>query len=431
MYFSTRNRNHRVSFEQALLTGLAPDGGLYLPDSIPVIDAQSWKNTGTFPDLAHEVLSQWLKNDIPSHKLREIVVDAFNYDVPLVPLKGEGLENVAVLELFHGPTLSFKDFGARTMARLMAYYLSLREESLTILVATSGDTGSAVADGFSGQQTIDVVLLYPKGQVSPVQERQLIVERPGVTTFAVEGTFDDCQRMVKGAFVDEELFPYGLSSANSINIGRLLPQMLYYIWAVKQLIPQEPVICVPSGNLGNLTGGMLAALSGVPIYRFIAAHNANDFFPRHLIDETVSFASSVQTLSNAMDVGTPSNYERLASLLSHSEQQKRISGESVSDSDTIATMKRVYHATGYIVDPHTAVGLEATRRYKSKNRNDHPVVVVSTAHPAKFPDIVRSALGFEPKTPRRLATLWDRETTVETIAPTVTALKEQLLRRFS
>ena len=259
-YYSTRDKNKKTfSFKEALLKGLADDGGLFVPDSIPKLEAQEWQSVKSLPELGFNVLRHWLGNEVADDALETLLADALNFDIPLQPLG----DDVYILEVFHGPTLSFKDVGARTMARLMSHFLAEEGRQATILVATSGDTGSAVADGFANQENIEVVLLYPKDKVSKVQERQLIVKRKGVRAFAVEGNFDDCQRMVKEAFVYEKLSHLPLSSANSINIGRLLPQTLYYIWAVKNLMVESPNICVPSGNLGNLTGGILAAQMGV------------------------------------------------------------------------------------------------------------------------------------------------------------------------
>lgn len=422
-YRSTRDPGQAVSFETALLQGLAPDGGLFLPEHVPSLP-DDWRAAPSFAAMGDAVLGRWLGKELPAAARHRIVTEALDFPVPLVPLRGDGWEDVYVLELFHGPTLSFKDFGARTMARLMDHFLARRGGTLTILVATSGDTGSAVADGFAGLDRIDVVLLYPEGQVSPVQERQLIVRRPGVRAFAVQGTFDDCQRMVKEAFMDPGLRPYGLSSANSINIGRLLPQMLYYLWAVRAGGFEEAVCCVPSGNLGNLTGGVLAALGGLPVRRFIAAHNANDFFPRRLAGQAADFGPSVQTLSNAMDVGAPSNYERLRALLGEEGLRARIWGTSITDEATRASMRRVYAATGYVADPHTAVGLEGARRYRAAEGDGRPLVVLSTAHPAKFPEVVEATLGFTPEAPARLAAFWERETAVQPLAPTLAALRE-------
>ncbi|MDX1740893.1 MAG: threonine synthase, partial [Rhodothermales bacterium] len=309
----------------------------------------------------------------------------------------------------------FKDFGARCMAGFMAGALTDVEEK-TILVATSGDTGSAVADGFSGFDRIHVVLLYPRGQVSPTQERQLVVRREGVTTFAVDGTFDDCQRIVKEVFARENR-DQRFTSANSINVGRLLPQMTYYFWAAHHLREELFRCCVPSGNLGNLTAGVLAHLSGIGPARFLAAHNANRFFPEFLESGDETYTRSVQTLSNAMDVGVPSNFERLRHVLSPSAMTDLIWGTSVTDAETLATMRDVYEATGYVADPHTAVGFEAIRRHRVESGDRGPVALMSTAHPAKFPEAVRAALGFEPDVPERLAAYWRRDTQSSVIGP--------------
>ncbi len=423
-YRSTRGGEH-VGFEEALLRGLAPDGGLYVPDPIPRIDVERILRAPSFPALAFEALQQWIGDDVDATAHHEILEDALNFPVPIVPLAGGDWRGVYVLELFHGPTLSFKDVGARTMARWMRYFLHERDERITILVATSGDTGSAVADGFAAQDHIEVVLLYPKGQVSPVQERQLIVKRPGVRALAIAGDFDDCQRLVKEAFADDALRALHLSSANSINVGRLLPQMLYYFWAVRELSSKQVLFCVPSGNLGNLTAGVLAHLSGMSVRGFLAAHNQNDFFPRYLTGEDASFGATIPTRSNAMDVGAPSNFERLDSLLAPDQMRALIRGASVTDDETLVAIRRVYEETGYLADPHTAVGLQAVRR--SVRPSDAPVVVLSTAHPAKFPETTDDALGIAPDAPPRLAELWDRDVAVDPLEPTLDAFRRALM----
>ncbi len=413
-YVSTRG-GEAVPFRTALLNGLAPDGGLYIPTSTPTL-GDGWQDATTFADAGVSALAPWLEDEIPA--LEAIARDALSFDVPLVDLGGEW-SGISVLELFHGPTLSFKDVGARTMARLMGAVL---EDEVTILAATSGDTGSAVADGFAGIEGVRVVLLYPKGQVSAVQERQLIVERPDVQTLAVEGTFDDCQRLVKAAFASSRS-GRKLSSANSINIGRLLPQTTYYAWAAAQS-GLEAVFCVPSGNLGNLTAGTLAMRAGVPAAGFIAAHNANDGFARFLEGADAPAGDSVRTVSNAMDVGVPSNLERLRALNTDDDLRQLVHGQAVTDAVTIETMRTVWQSTGYLADPHTAVGLEAARRYRETH--DRPVIVLATAHPAKFPDAVLEATGTEAVAPDRLARLWDAPTRVETIAPSLAALESYL-----
>jgi threonine synthase len=406
-YRSTRGGD-TVSFREALLTGLAPDGGLYLPVEIPLLQVKNWT-----------------EGEISAEDLAALLTEALNFPVPLIQLEGRGWQGIYVLELFHGPTLSFKDFGARTMARLMAYFLD--GGPLTILVATSGDTGSAVADGFAGLPSLRVVLLYPKGLVSPTQERQLIVARPGVQALAVEGTFDDCQRLVKAAFHDTALAGVRLSSANSINIGRLLPQMLYYHEAVTQGGFSAVNFCVPSGNLGNLTAGVLAWRAGLPVRRFIAAHNANTFFPNFLAGLPAVFGPTISTRSNAMDVGAPSNFERLQHLVPATAFQDTFWGASVDDATTLATMRAVYAETGYLADPHTAVGLAAAQRYRAATGDRTPLVVLATAHPAKFPEVVLEALGLVPEMPTRLAQLWNKPVQVETISPVSEALHPHLL----
>ncbi|HEX7071310.1 MAG TPA: threonine synthase [Rhodothermales bacterium] len=425
-YVSTRGAGAPVSFEDALLKGLAPDGGLYVPEEIVAIPPDLWRQASDFPSMGVAVLQRWLAGQLNDGAVESVVRDALNFPVPLVRLQGGGWDDVFVLELFHGPTLSFKDFGARTMARFMGHFLDRRDDRLTILVATSGDTGSAVADGFSGQQRVQVGLLYPKGQVSPVQERQLIVKRPGVRSFAVRGTFDDCQRMVKEAFMDPGLTHLRLSSANSINIGRLLPQMLYYFESFRIGPFADAVVCVPSGNLGNLTAGVMASLSGLPVRRFIAAHNANDFFPGHLQTGSTTYRPSVRTLSSAMDVGVPSNFERLRHFLPLEIMRDRISATSVTDEDTRRTIREVYDQTGYLADPHTAVGLRAVQRFREAGGGRGPVVVASTAHPAKFPEIVEPVVGFDVPMPEALRVLWDRETFVLEVEPEVKALAAAL-----
>jgi threonine synthase len=425
-YYSTRDKSKTlVSFEDALLKGLAADGGLYVPDAIPRIDATNWLEQKSLADVGVSVLGQWLNAEIPQEDLETIVRDALNFPCPVVKLH----DDLFVLELFRGPTLSFKDFGARTMARLMQYFLNKRSEKRLILVATSGDTGSAVADGFAGQDNIEVVLLYPKGKVSDVQERQLITKRPGVRALAVQGNFDDCQRMVKDAFVDKDLQHLPLSSANSINIGRLLPQSLYYLWSVTQTKVSDFDFCVPSANLGNLTGGLFAALVGQQVNKFIVAHNANHFFPDFLSGkvEAYQFHPTIATVSNAMDVGSPSNFERLYSLFGAEKLCSWLWSTTVTDEVTLERMKKTYDAYGYVACPHTSVGLEAVERYRTQTKDDKPVITLACAHPAKFPEAVSKALGITPPKEETLEQLIHGETNVKSIEPTLQALKQELL----
>ena len=425
-YFSTRDDTKTLlSFEDALLKGLAPDGGLFVPDCVPQLEPATWRDASSLAELGVKVLPAWLEDEIVPDVLENIVRDALDFPVPLVELE----KGLWVLELFHGPTLSFKDVGARTMARLMQHFLNRRGETRTILVATSGDTGSAVADGFAGMDNIEVVLLYPVGKVSEVQERQLIMKRPGVRSFKVEGSFDDCQRLVKEAFVDETLAHLPLSSANSINIGRLLPQSLYYLWAAKETGLNGPNFCVPSGNLGNLTGGVFAALMGQKVNRFVAAHNANRYFPDFLslTAHAYSFPATLATVSNAMDVGSPSNFERLYHLVPTERLRNWLWGTSVTDEVTLERMKTVYETYGYVACPHTAVGLEGVARYRTETGDATPTIVLATAHPAKFPDAVRQALNVEPPREEALEALLHGETSVTALEPTLAALRQALL----
>ncbi|MGL4608456.1 MAG: threonine synthase [Trueperaceae bacterium] len=425
-YYSTRDNNKTlVSFEDALLKGLATDGGLYVPNSIPSIATQNWLNQNSLADVGVNVLGRWLEKEIPQQDLETIVRDALNFPCPIVKLSVD----VFVLELFHGPTLSFKDFGARTMARLMQYFLKKREEKRLILVATSGDTGSAVADGFAGQDNIEVVLLYPKGKVSDVQERQLITKRPGVKALAVTGNFDDCQRMVKEAFVDKDLQHLPLSSANSINIGRLLPQSLYYLWSVNQTKLTDFNFCVPSANLGNLTGGLFAEFVGQQVNKFVVAHNANHFFPDFLSGkvEAFQFHPTIATVSNAMDVGSPSNFERLYSLFGAEKLRGLLWSTTVTDEVTLERMKKTYENYGYVACPHTSVGLEALERYRNQTGDTRPIITLACAHPAKFPEAVSKALGITLPKEDALEQLLHGETNVRLIEPTLQALKEELI----
>ena len=420
-FVSTRQKSQPVDFKTALIHGLAPDGGLYLPSSWPQIPYATIQ-VSNYPTFASEVLSYWINDEIGGESLHSICNDAFDFEIRLIPLAGANWLDCYVLELFHGPTLSFKDFGARFMARLMAGISSADGHSLTILVATSGDTGSAVADAFSGLRDIRVILLYPKGQVSAIQEQQLIVERPGVTACRVDGTFHDCQKLVKSAFGAGRKPSMCLSSANSINIGRLLPQSVYYAWAARTL-DAKPTFCVPSGNLGNLTGGALAVRSGLAVSGFMAAHNANSFFPEYLNSDTTPRRPSVRTLSNAMDVGAPSNLERLTALFSPEELRKLITGTTVTDSETLSTMKILADETDYIADPHTAVALQGAQRLKKEKKLDGPVVVVSTADPAKFADTVQAATGRKLSTSEKLSELAHRKKSVVDIPAAPDALQ--------
>lgn len=404
---STRGTAPAIPLADALVRGLAPDGGLYLPDTIPTIPPTA---AADYTGFAVEMLRPWLDGAVPDWEAA--VRDALSFPMPIVELLGGDFDGMHVLELWHGPTLSFKDVGARTLARLVTRLDTATDDGdasdpLVVLVATSGDTGSAVADGFAGLDGVRVVLLFPDGRVSDVQERQLVATRPGVTAVRVDGTFDDCQRLVKAAFADPALGGVRLTSANSINLGRLLPQATYHAFAARAVFEttgRAVVDVVPSGNLGNLTAGVLARRAGAPIAGFVAAHNANRAFVDHLAGAPMEARPTIPTPSNAMDVGAPSNFERLAALLTEAERRSLIAGETVSDDETRAAMRAVYDATGYVACPHTAVALDAARRRRGAF-DGAPMLVLSTAHPAKFPDAVEQAIGRRPDEPEALARL--------------------------
>ncbi len=399
---STTGRAPLVSFREALLQGLAPDGGLYMPLDWPHFsheEIDAWRGL-PFPDLAARLAQACLGDEFPSGDIDRLVRSALDFPVPLVPL-GDGL---SVLELFHGPTLAFKDFGARFLGRFFGHLLARRGEHATILVATSGDTGSAVAHGFAGVPGVRVVVLYPAGKVSPFQEAQMATIGGNVTAVRVPGVFDDCQRLVKAAFLDEALAPLRLSSANSINIGRLLPQSFYYVAAylAATRATGEPVtFAVPSGNLGNLTAGLVAQRMGLPVHHFIAATNVNDVLPEFLETGVYRARPSIATLSNAMDVGDPSNFPRVLELCGGSAAgvRARVHGIVVDEPGTRAAMRRAFDRHGRVFDPHGAVGYAAALRERESDAAATPAIILATAHPAKFAQAVEDTLGVEPELP--------------------------------
>jgi threonine synthase len=401
---STRRQSPEVSFVEALLHGLAPDGGLYLPASLPVISRREIASWAGLPmaEIAVRVLTPLVGDEFEPAAFDALVRDAFDFPAPLVPLS----EGLAVLELFHGPTLAFKDFGARFLARAFGHLLAARRDHATILVATSGDTGSAVALGFHGVPRVRVVVLYPAGKVSPFQEAQMATLGGNVAAVRVPGTFDDCQRLVKQAFLDPDLAGLRLSSANSINIGRLLPQAVYYFSAWLAMGADragEVVFAVPSGNLGNLTAGVIAQRVGLPVRRFIAACNVNDVLPEYLRTGTYRARAARPTISSAMDVGDPSNFPRLADLHARSLEALRanVAGVTVSEAETRRAIEAVHAAHGYVLDPHGAVGAAAVAKAWQDGGERGPLVTLATAHPAKFGDVIREALGFAPELPER------------------------------
>ncbi|NMF38476.1 threonine synthase [Flammeovirga yaeyamensis] len=413
IYYSTKRQAEEASLKKALFKGLPEDNGLYMPEKIAKLPQEFFDNIEklSFQDIAYEVTNALLSEDVPSEEIRKIVDDAVNFDAPIVKV----VDQIYSLELFHGPTLAFKDFGARFMARLMSYFLD-KGEKLHILVATSGDTGSAVAQGFFGVEGIQVTILYPKGKVSPIQEQQLTTNGGNIKAVEIEGTFDDCQRLVKEAFLDKELAEtLNLTSANSINISRLIPQSFYYFNAFAQLKREgfkKVIFCTPSGNFGNLCGGMIANRMGLKVEHFIAATNANKVVPVYLRTEIFQPRPSLATISNAMDVGNPSNFPRLLELHNNDFEtlKERVTGTYFTDEETRDTMKEVYDQTKYILCPHSAIGYQALKDYMDKEEIGKKTagVFLSTAHPVKFVEIVEPVINKKLEIPQRLQEIIDR-----------------------
>jgi len=435
-FISTNGNANAVSFGEAALRGLAPDGGLYIPAQWPQLTESFVENIRekNLQEISFE-LSRLFIEELDSAVLRNIIVESVNFDAPLVQLD----DKLHVLELFHGPTLAFKDFGARFMSRTFSALRENTGQDLVILAATSGDTGSAVAQGFLGVEGIQVCLLYPSGKVSHIQEQQLTTAGQNVTALEVEGTFDDCQRMVKQAFSDASLNEQLLlSSANSINIARLIPQMFYYLYGVAQLNEvEEPIFCVPSGNFGNLTAGLMARKIGMPTSGFIAATNANDVVPEYLRTGSFNPRASEPTISNAMDVGNPSNFARILHLFEndHHNVTQHIWGASFSDSDTRKAIGKVYEDFDYVMDPHTAVGYQAVMQYQRTNQgyfgeDSAPFIILSTAHPAKFGDVIESAIKQKVTVPDRLATCLNKEKQSILMENDYSNLKKWLLEKY-
>jgi threonine synthase len=454
-YYSTRDRAEGVNFAKAALTGLAPDGGLFIPEEIPVYSGKVKSSLAAmnFHDIAFETIRPYVHPELPDSVLEDLIHSAYSFTAPLVPA-GDRM----VLELFHGPTAAFKDFGARFMARAFSYLRRGEDKPLTILVATSGDTGGAVADGFYGVEGISVTVLYPKGRVTPLQEKQIAGLGGNISALAVEGSFDDCQRMVKAAFGDTALQKrLVLSSANSINVARLIPQAVYYTAAAGKVLagymdpdgeatprttdgrsclvseaaygPAEGVpvtLCVPSGNFGNLTAGLYAYKMGAPIQGFIAATNINKTVPDYLETGDYTARLSQRTISNAMDVGAPSNFERMAAHWTLEEMRGMIRGIYVSDEETRKTIARIHDRYGYFLDPHGAVGWKAVDTLAGTSGPvKGPLAVLATAHPAKFSEIVEPLTGSVP-VPRTIKTALERTVCAETIPAELSALADVL-----
>ncbi len=404
-YYSTNQKTKLVSFKEAVLKGLADDGGLFMPERIPVLEPVFFKNIDSmsFQDISFEIAKALLHDDVPTTVLRDMIEDAMNFDAPLIQFD----EHLFVLELFHGPTLAFKDFGARMMARLMSYFISNSDREINILVATSGDTGSAVAHGFHHVEGIRVFILYPSGKISAIQEKQLTTMGGNITAIEIYGSFDDCQRLVKQAFLDTELCERRLlTSANSINIARLIPQSFYYFYAFAQLKDKYASIqfSIPCGNFGNLTGGILAKRMGLSIFKFIAATNANDVFPRYLQNGHFKAQPMKATISNAMDVGNPSNLARIQDLYNNDVQKIKteILSASFSDEETKMAIAEVYQKYGYILDPHGAIGYLGLKKISLKSGPNNNGIFLETAHPTKFLDTVQNIVPQHIEIPERL-----------------------------
>jgi len=429
-YYSLRRQAAPVDFRTAAITGQAPDGGLYFPETIPQFSADFLAHMRGMSkaDVAEEVMRPYVAGTIPEAELRRICAETVDFDFPLVPVS----PGISALELFHGPTLAFKDVGARFMSRCLGYFA--RQGStppVTVLVATSGDTGGAVASGFLDVEGVEVVILYPSGKVSPVQEQQLTTLGQNITALEVSGTFDDCQALVKQAFLDGELAQRRfLTSANSINVARWLPQQLYYCFAWQQWpeAATAPVVAVPSGNFGNLCAGMLAQASGLPLGHFLAACNANDPVPAYLRTGSYDARPAVPTISNAMDVGNPSNFIRIQELFGQDIAQLRVvlSADTVSDADTAATIAQVWAEYGYLLDPHGAVAYTALRRYLHHYPDQHGMLL-ATAHPVKFPEVVERLTGQPIPLPEAVRHLQGRVKRSVPLAVDYEALKTYLM----
>lgn len=390
-YYSLHHKSPNTSFKNAVMQGLAKDRGIYFPENITPLSKDFIANITEYTnhEIAYEAIKQFVGDEIPTKKLKEIIKETISFDFPLVKVE----DNIASLELFHGPTMAFKDVGAKFMAQCLEYFNKGNKEEVTVLVATSGDTGGAVANGFLGAKGVNVVILYPSGKVSNVQEKQLTTLGQNITALEVDGVFDDCQEMVKTAFLDEDI-KRTLTSANSINIARWLPQMFYFFFAYKELqkTNKELVFSVPSGNFGNICAGIMAQKLGLPIKHFVASTNINDTVPNYLVAGVYNPKPSKATISNAMDVGNPSNFIRIRELFNNDLEalKSAFSSYSFSDDETRKTMKKIYGESGYISDPHGAVGYLGLKKYDLK-ANEFGVFL-ETAHPVKFLDVVEETL---------------------------------------
>jgi threonine synthase len=428
-YYSLNNKARSVSYKEAVIQGIAPDRGLYFPESITPLPDSFFEGIEalSYQEIAFRAIYQFVKDAIPDETLRDILNDVLDFDFPVIEIE----KNVAVLELFHGPTMAFKDVGARFMARCLGYFSQRKDTEVTVLVATSGDTGGAVANGFLGVKGVKVVILYPSGKVSDIQERQLTTLGQNITALEINGTFDDCQEMVKTAFLDGDLLRHmQLTSANSINVARWLPQMFYFLFAYKQIkaIGRDIVFSVPSGNFGNICAGMVAQRLGMPVKHFIAATNVNDVVPRFMKTKQYRPEPSTATISNAMDVGDPSNFIRIRHLFhdSFDTLEQNLSSYSFTDAETRAAMLKIYKENGYTADPHGAVGYLGLKKYQENNPEIYGVFL-ETAHPVKFLEVVEKTIGISPEIPPQIQKVMDWEKKSVQIS-TYGELKEFLLK---
>ncbi len=427
--YSTNSKSQYVGLKKAVLNSYPKDKGLYMPSRIDRLPDSFLKKIKEYSieQIAFELSRHLFKEVISDQDLESICSTAINFPAPVVALN----DQLNSLELFHGPSLAFKDFGARYMAQLMSYFLKGDKQELTILVATSGDTGGAVASGFLGVPGIRVVILYPKDRVSPLQERQLTTLGQNIHTCQIDGSFDDCQRLVKTAFLDFDLSQkFNLGSANSINIARLIPQTFYYFEALKQLdLSKKNYFCVPSGNFGNLTAGVIAHKMGLNVDGFIAATNLNNVVPEFLKSGKYQTKESISTISNAMDVGAPSNFVRLMDLFDGDLKKFRSSmhGYYFDDSSTLEEMKDLYQRFNYVADPHGAVGFLAAKEFLKKSDSDTCITILETAHPCKFDDVVFKALGLEIDMPDRVKSLFEKEMEFSSLPKSFEKFKEYLL----
>ncbi|KMQ62518.1 threonine synthase [Chryseobacterium sp. BLS98] len=430
-YYNLKNRQETVNFKTATIKSQGSQKGLFFPEMIPQFDEEFIQNLHLYSDeeIAFRCMKDFIGDEIPAEVLKNIAAETISFDIPLKKIN----ERISVLELFHGPTLAFKDVGARFMSCCLSYFLKDQDKKVTVLVATSGDTGGAVAHGFYNVPGINVVILYPKNRISAVQEKQLTALGGNISALEVNGNFDDCQNLVKQAFSDEsinsELF---LTSANSINIARWLPQQIYYLLALKQWKQhenQDPVISVPSGNFGNICAGLLTYFRGLPAEQFIAACNENDIVSDYLNTHQYHPKKAVATLSNAMDVGDPSNFTRILELFEHQfdSLKSMISGYSIDDASTLETIKEVYEKYGYILDPHSAIAFASLEHYLDENPGKKGFIL-GTAHPVKFPEAVEKAAHITTEVPEALHALMKKEKKTVEIHADFEELKRFLLK---